>query len=444
MKEFSIRPLVYQSGSALMIILALILLAFTASLATFLPSLNRDAKTANANAAVLAQAKAALIAYAVSAGSMNSCSNGSTDCERPGDFPCPDMSADTVDYGKEGVAGASSCGNIQGTTGQANRLGRLPWKTLGLPSLRDADGNRLWYAVSNKFKDHFRFTPLNSDTFGTITIRDSNGTVTNDGFTPTGAIAVIIAPGAPIKRQDGHQQKRTNNAAIEYLDIATINGVTEDNATFVDGSAANGFIQGPIKDASGNIISNDQMVFITYEDIMPLIEKRVAGEVLRATAQVGYPRPADFNDPSCLGNTSVLATNTTACPSLASGDTCGRLPINTASGIGKIWGNTDIPRGAAGGFNSWFQINGWRELVFYALPGSCNGSNGLLSITPALPTLPNNALVLVAGRRLATQRRSSNAEKANSNNFFEAGNGSSVTYTNAGRSATFNDTILAQ
>jgi hypothetical protein len=33
--------------------------------------------------------------------------------------------------------------------GQAERLGRLPWKTLGLPDLRDGDGERLWYAVSS-------------------------------------------------------------------------------------------------------------------------------------------------------------------------------------------------------------------------------------------------------------------------------------------------------
>jgi hypothetical protein len=48
--------------------------------------------------------------------------------------------------------GGITCGSLAGDSGQAQRLGRLPWKTLGLPDLRDGHGERLWYAVSTKYK----------------------------------------------------------------------------------------------------------------------------------------------------------------------------------------------------------------------------------------------------------------------------------------------------
>ncbi len=68
---------------------------------------------------------------------------------------------------------------MTGETGQWQRLGRLPWKTLGLPDLRDAFGERLWYAVSSKHKGLLNCTvsPACLDmgpeaALGTITVRD--------------------------------------------------------------------------------------------------------------------------------------------------------------------------------------------------------------------------------------------------------------------------------
>ena len=126
--------------------------------------IERDKKTAEA----LAQAKEALIGYAINVQfpNSNSCYNTFThinNCPRPGELPCPDTNND---------GSADSCSN------QSDRLGRLPWKTLGLPDLRDGSGERLWYAVSNNFKNNPRgncYTAgssgcLNSDTMGTISV----------------------------------------------------------------------------------------------------------------------------------------------------------------------------------------------------------------------------------------------------------------------------------
>src|SRR4029453_14573189 len=154
-------------------------------------TLERDRITA----AALAQAKAALIGFAAGV-------NLAAGASPPGDSPCPDRDDD-------GDADA-----VPGCDTAAFALGRLPWKTLGLPDLRDGDGERLWYVVSSSYKNNTRTSCptgaragfLNSDSRGKLTVRRSDGTVKHDGlnpdpWTPSGAIAVIIAPGALLQRQ---------------------------------------------------------------------------------------------------------------------------------------------------------------------------------------------------------------------------------------------------
>src|SRR5690606_298057 len=97
------------------------------------------------------------------------------------------------------------------------RLGRLPWKTLGLPDLRDGHGERLWYAVSTRHKGLLNcaasapcidMSP--GAAVGTITVRDGSGAVIHDGTRPhhgpgAGAAAVVIAPGPPLARLPGER-----------------------------------------------------------------------------------------------------------------------------------------------------------------------------------------------------------------------------------------------
>ena len=110
-----------QQGMALFLLL---ILGLTIGASLFLSTWNRSApRLAQEKASQLSllQAKQALIAYAVSvypAGDV-----------RPGDLPCPDTNND----GKK----ENACGNASGSSGQAARLGRLPWRSLGLPDLRD-------------------------------------------------------------------------------------------------------------------------------------------------------------------------------------------------------------------------------------------------------------------------------------------------------------------
>jgi hypothetical protein len=216
----------------------------------------------------LTQAKAGLIAYAVSV-------QPDTYAKRPGELPCPDLDND---------------GDAEITCFQAEqRIGRLPWRTLKLPDLRDGSGERLWYALSTTFqRKTFNQCPtsggpacLNSDTRGTLTVRDSAGVVIFDASGGGGAIAVLLAPGPVITRigkrepqdrscaGDANARKCEQSGvctgpssarcqAINYLDVAgppalsvrDAHDSTEDNADFSD-SRDNGLIAGPVRDSSG-------------------------------------------------------------------------------------------------------------------------------------------------------------------------------------------------
>ena len=147
----------------------------------------------------LAEAREALIAYAAD--------HPINSVVGPGYLPCPDIDDD-------GWA-ESTCGSQNGDSGQAERLGRLPWKTLGLADLRDGHGERLWYAVSSKYKGLLNcgvsracldMTP--EAALGTISVRDNAGALLHDGRVAEayradagGAVAVVIAPGPAIAGQ---------------------------------------------------------------------------------------------------------------------------------------------------------------------------------------------------------------------------------------------------
>jgi hypothetical protein len=288
-------------------------------------SARRDEVTARA----LGQAREALIAYAAD--------RPIGPVVGPGFLPCPDLDDD-------GWA-EPICGSLAGDRGQEQRLGRLPWKTLGLPDLRDGHGERLWYAVSTRYKgllncaasaacvDHSPASAL-----GTITVRDNSGAVTHDGTRPDtergGAVAVVLAPGPPLARLSAGgaieqarlcaagdcdangrcvtepPQRAARCDPANYLDRAPPERSGEDNAAFHDRSDAqrwrnaDGFIQGPVE-AGGATVVNDRLLAIAYDDVMPRVMKRVALEVAQCLAFYAsrpenagrLPRPA----PACPG-----------------------------------------------------------------------------------------------------------------------------------------------
>jgi hypothetical protein len=288
-----------QYGGALLLALLAIVLALASIAALALTSASAAASRALATDRALAQAHDALIAFAA---------DRPIDARvGPGYLPCPDLDDD-------GWAEAT-CGSLTGELGQAERLGRLPWKTLGLPDLRDGDGERLWYAVSTRHKGLLNcaasracieMTP--EAALGTISVRDAAAALLQDGTIADpaaaargGAAAVVIAPGAALVRRDGHVQERDCRPGEcdargrcltdppwlarrcdprNYLDAAPF----EDNAGFVDrsdpaGRVANvdGFVAGPVV-IEGAMLVNDRIAVLGYADLMARVMTRVALE----------------------------------------------------------------------------------------------------------------------------------------------------------------------
>lgn len=418
-----------QTGASLMFFAILLVFVSTSILLLHLDSNQiRNERIKKTNAA-LAEAKAALIAYSLKLDLDQVCS---TDCPRPGDLPCPDMNND-------GMANDGACSD------QSRRIGRFPWKTLGVENLRDGYGESLWYAVSNQYKNNPRLMPLNSDTTGSISVKINSGLMINDATSGTGAVAVIFSPGDPILRSDGIQQLRSGayeNDPTHYLDI--IPGI-EDNAEFVDGDL-NGFAVGPSYDGNGNTIMNDSLIVITRENMLPSMEALVLSKVKNELADYffsasSFPNPADFTNTGCLGNSDINVGN---CVSAVM-NTPGRLPVD---GHTPGWTTPSILGGTASG--NWFQQNGWRELIFYAVAPACASGTtncdgvGMLQINNAMePPEDDKRVVLISSSKVInTQARTSSPEKSDVANYLEDENLSTADgiYMRAiGNSQTMND-----
>jgi hypothetical protein len=355
---------VRQRGAALLVMLVVMVMGTLTLLASSLGKaglqIERDRVTADA----LAQAREALIGYALSS------ENAGGAAARPGNFPCPDRNAP----GDMGYGDAeASCSAAGGTS-----IGRLPWKTLGLPELLDGEGEPLWYALSDNFRKSVSI--INSDTRGTLQVYDRDGSTL---LTPAGneAVAMVFSAGSVV----GNQQRNTAADKINtsnYLDTA--NG--RNNAT------ANGpFIAA---DKSGSF--NDRLIIIRARDFIPAIEKRVARELkvilenYRAANGV-YPYPAPFG--TCSG--------TTNCNSSAA--ICrGRLPYIA---LPADWGgNYALPITA--GASPWFIANRWYRVIYYSA-----GANRLATAPPGCSATLNvsgstaAALFFMPGTPLASVTR---------------------------------------
>lgn len=303
-----------QCGSAVLVLLAILGLATLLFVAIGSWAIRGQNERNQNTEESLARAKEALIAYAVS-----------TDpaAARIGDLPCP--------YPDEDGPQPPSCGNAAGTTGQSTRLGRLPWRELGQDRLTDSSGETLWYAVSNNFKRNTSAGAINSATLGTITIRDSSNSIQFDATANSGVAAVIIAPGPPL----GDQRRGTvaeRNDPHNYLEAAA----GEDNADFADNSL-NGFIAGPVRDSSGNVLSNDRILVVTRDELIAAVERRVAREALACLANYPgtIPWPAPLSVPISYAGTP--------------GTYFGRFPMSTANlnqsrSIGEIADRVDVAR----------------------------------------------------------------------------------------------------
>jgi len=449
-----------QRGGALLILLcalaASLAAVMAAKAATTHASRHRDAVTARA----LAHAHGALLSYAVAVAP-------NTAAKRPGDLPCPDLDND---------------GSAELTcVAAAMRIGRLPWRTLDLPDLRDGDGERLWYALSGRFdRTTSNQCPvsggancLNSDTPGTLTVRDTSGATLHDGSDlASGAIAVVIAPGRPLQRVGvAAVQARNCTGDVDpagceltgkcsstvtalcdpanYLDrmaapvlaVAAAAGGAEDNAGFADGDTSDGFMQGPIRDNTGATRLNDRLRMVRREDLMPALERRVAAHAARCleTYAADSSERMPWASPLSVPYTEVLTDQ--------DGVRFGRLPTELSAtaaypGMQPLW-SADCPSSLSGSHHLWWA--NWKDQVFYAMAeayapnASVTGCGSCLTVDPPSPVADKRAVVLIAGAALPGQFRDTSASAAA---YLEAANADGDdAFGQALATPTFNDRV---
>lgn len=246
-----------QNGIALLAFALLLVVGLSTILVNKLETNTTFYERQNQNTEVLIQAKQALLGYIINYPEINAGVG-------PGFLPCPDRDGD-------GDTDAGAC-----SEGGNTNIGLLPYETLEASELLDASGGRLWYVLSNNFRNNPQLSPFNSETVenaggGTLTV-DSNSDIA----------AIIIAAGEPVDSQN-------RNISISVANKANtlVNEYLEDDNFDLDNSF--------VSESGGEF--NDRMIYITRQEIMQLVEKRVLAEA--ANTMSNY-----FNNPDQDENTS--------------------------------------------------------------------------------------------------------------------------------------------
>jgi hypothetical protein len=300
-----------QRGYAMLAVIAALGVTATAVAVTSLSAtaVRNDQGRKDSNA--LALAKQALIASAASSSS------------RPGSLPCPDVDNDGLSDQVGGNA-AAACTHF---------IGRLPWQTLGLPDLRDAAGERLWYIVSANFQD-ISANRINASTAGQLIVREGEQTT-------NGVVAIVVAPGKAF----GAQQRDTShaNTTSNYLENYSADTLTAVVQT---------------QDAT----HNDQLSVITPADIFSLVERRVAKEVQNSlqTYYLAGTNPTPYSLPypaqtQVVDDGNYSYPTTAVSPPFASPVLSGYLPSNDSLLV--------LP--------AWFAANRWYQVLNYKVDSNC-------------------------------------------------------------------------
>ena len=336
MSRGSRRPARGQQGFALLVTLLVLVVGMTSFfLAAGDPAAEQQARRSSVAAAALAQARELVLARALA------------DINRPGSIPCA-----APDTGGSGTFSGNDC--------DAN-VGRLPYRTLDTPPLRDAGGELLWYAIDPSLRDRASQEPVNPE--------DKPGSLSVNG--QGNFAAVVIAPGDALAGQDRAAGSRGD---------------------FLEGGNGSGF---DFTDCTGDPDCNDRVRGISTNRLFDAVQRRVlalVAEELVATwessaatqSQRYLPYAAAFGADEC-----------------ENGRELGRIPTaDTDSDCGGLFlDTTELP--------SWVTDNGWLDLVVYRVDSDCTRAERNCSAATLLVngTGTHQAVVAGAGRPLGAQTR---------------------------------------
>lgn len=357
-------PYPKTQGSALMVMLIILGLAVALLVSALKsnPQIERDKITADA----LVRAKDALIGYAATY-------RDSHPNEVFGHLLCPDTNNDGEADEPCGIKDVSV-------------IGRLPWKTLGLPPMRDSAGECLWYAVSGQYKNNPKTTALNWDTTGQFAIQDAASSPLANGV-----VAVILAPRGAI-----NGQSRTSGTS------ECSGGSTNNVNAYLDGSDPIYAGTAPAANASSTLTvatvasvangtNNDQGLWIAPNEIWDRVKKRsdFATDITKLLSDV---KDQAAMDASCTATTtldppvpgSIVEAGVT-------GKTVGMAPTIQQTCIGT------------NAVQSMAVFDNWRNNVLYA---TCPGGTACLTVNGSTNCA---GAVIFSGERVSGRTRPSNA-----------------------------------
>ena len=297
-----------QKGYAVLLVVIILALStltvLVGTLQDTIAALNRDEVTTKA----LAQAKDALIGWSAAHKT------------GPGHLLCP-----AVD--EKGQADTISCGTVR------TRVGRLPWKELGLPDLRDGYGEQLWYAVSRCFlersNDSYCETySVNSDTEGQLRVEGEQAREK--------VVAIIFSPGAPTYKGDASLQQRATAAQIKdvtnYLEGKNADGTATPFEEIRDPSNPHDYDKDIFESRTPCLdmmcvggAFNDRMVQIRANELFSAVENAVAN---RLGTEIG-PMLRYYRDQWASITKPIFPFAAPAKPNQATVDFCGVIPSIT-------------------------------------------------------------------------------------------------------------------
>ena len=402
-----------QAGAALLLMMTMLAVGAAFMLLRALNSANPQVQRDQETYQTLAQAKEALINWAVRPAG-----------EALGQLPYPDI-LDTIDEaspdynGEQDMHCPDTSSSVRPTLAVASRcFGRLPWKTLNLAPAtldqQDAFGEIPWYAVSANLLDtclNSRLNPtlLNATYPVTATyncavatqlphpwlvVRDHLGNILSNRVA-----FVLIMPGKKIGSQNRYLPL---SLPRNYIDAVTVTGScpttcvvgTYDNGSF---SPGNQFIAGlDIAKVKGDdstyaqpYLFNDRLIYVTIDELMFALEKRALQEA-RAKLVAFYGSKQYFPYTATLGSLTGSCVDT---------NLQGFLPLQQGTCSAGDFLGSPLP--------SWFSTANWKNFIFYAVgsacvPGTnkCEGSGtGFLKLGNG--TQNTRAVLIATGRPVA-------------------------------------------
>lgn len=266
---------------------------------------------------------------------------------RPGSLPCPAPDEDGIALPADACASWSTAGAGE----WKNRVGWLPWRTLGIAPLRDADGNLLWYAVSDSVRNGNLASGgpaliLNSDSVHRIAPDPfAFRPLTVQGTVPAqNVVAVVIAPGQALSGQD--------RAGARYSVRSWLEG--ENNYLDNDAGATS---DGVFEMQHSSPAFNDALVSITAADLFAVVENAVALRMQRTIVPLleeyyaswnAQPYPATFD--ADKARTDFAGTAPAVLPVTATSVIAGHLPLLRTDDV--AWGAIAIRQLVSPGYGA--------------------------------------------------------------------------------------------